>query len=86
MVKYFNEFKKHLEAANGTDMIGKYELGVVPHVPSSLSAEDTDIIADTSGNVYSQNEYQDLYFDYLKRGGTPLNGFTQENLLKVLGY
>jgi hypothetical protein len=46
----------------------------------------TDVIfSDLFGKAVTYDDYQNLYNDYLKKGGTPLQGFNLENLDKVLG-
>lgn len=38
-------------------------------------------------DIYTVDDYLDLYNDYLKNGGTPLpGGYSQENLDKVLAH
>jgi hypothetical protein len=52
---------------------------------STISQDDTDVIySEITSNLYTYNDYQQLYQDYLKNGGKPLHGFTQENLETVL--
>ena len=43
------------------------------------------IYSDKFGKMVLYDDYQDLYMDYLKKGGSPLQGFNLENLDKVLG-
>jgi hypothetical protein len=35
---------------------------------------------------YTIDEYNDIYGEYLKKGGTPLSGFNKENIDKILIY
>jgi len=52
---------------------------------NTISQDDTDVIySEITSNIYTYNDYQQLYQDYLKSGGKPLFGFNQENLDKVL--
>ena len=80
--KYLN----FLESISGTELVG--------HMGPNYGEEDnapmkkigiTDVIySDIFGRIVTYDEYQDLYFNYLKNGGTPLEGFNLENLNKVL--
>lgn len=55
--------------------------------PGTIQMSDTSVIfLDLEERMYSFHEYQQLYYDYLKTGGMPLEGFNKQNLLKVLGY
>jgi hypothetical protein len=52
----------------------------------TLSTSDTEVLMGFDGNMYTYDDYQSLYQDYLKRGGSPLQGFNKENLNNVLDY
>lgn len=52
---------------------------------NTLSTKDTDLIqSDITGEIYSYDQYQELYNNYLKSGGKILNGFSRENIDKIL--
>jgi hypothetical protein len=80
-------YKSFLEAISGTELVG--------HIGPNYGEEDNspmksvglvDIVySDIFGKAVTYDEYQGLYFNYLKNGGTPLQGFNLENLDKVLG-
>ena len=80
-------YKSFLEAISGTELVG--------HMGPNYGEEDnspmkklgtTDVIySDMFGKMVLYDDYQNLYMDYLKKGGTPLQGFNLENLDKVLG-
>jgi hypothetical protein len=80
-------YKSFLEAISGTELVG--------HMGPNYGEEDNspmksvglvDIIySDIFGKAVTYDDYQNLYNDYLKKGGTPLQGFNLENLDKVLG-
>ena len=42
------------------------------------------IYSEITSKIYTHDDYQDVYQEYLKQGGTPLHGFTKENLDKIL--
>lgn len=79
-------FKKFNESISGTELIGpmgpNYGDTTLPHKPNS---KYTDVIySEIFGRVVTQDEYQGLYQEYLKRGGKPLHDFNSENLELVL--
>ena len=84
-IKKYNKF---VEAISGTfDVMpmgpgmDRQKLGV------TMTSKDTDCIAsDITGKIYTTNDYNDLYEEYLKKHpDKPLQGgFTKENLDKVL--
>lgn len=58
-----------------------------PSNPSTITSMDTSVIyIDLEDKFFSYNEYEILYNEYLKKNGTPLDGFNKQNLLIVLGY
>jgi len=79
-------YKNFLESISGTELVG--------HMGPNYGEEDnspmkklgiTDVIySDIFGRIVTYDEYQDYYFNYLKKGGKPLEGFNLENLNKVL--
>ncbi len=79
-------FKKFNESISGTELIGpmgpNYGDTTLPHKPNS---KYTDVVySEIFGRVVTQDEYQGLYQEYLKRGGKPLHDFNSENLELVL--
>ena len=83
------KFKKYCESISGTELINVG--GVVgpgygeQDLPVTLSKNDTELVySDITDRIYSNDDYDELYNEYLKKGGSPLNGFNKENLDKVL--
>ena len=80
-------YKSFLEAISGTELVG--------HMGPNYGEEDNSpmiklgiadvVYSDLFGKAVTYDDYQNLYNDYLKKGGTPLQGFNLENLDKVLG-
>jgi len=80
----FKEFCN--EEVGGVELVG--------HMGPNYGEEDndamigptpTDVIrSEITGKIYTQDEYQSLYHEYLTNGGTPLFGFNINNLEKVL--
>lgn len=80
-------YKTFLEAISGTELVGKHMGPNYPEQDNSPMKKlgITDVIySDIFGRIVTYDEYQDLYFNYLKKGGSPLQGFNKENLEKVL--
>jgi hypothetical protein len=83
-IKKYSQF---LEAISGTELVGKHMGPNYPEQDNSPMKKlgMTDVIySDVFGKMVTYDEYQDLYFDYLKKGGTPLQGVNKENLDKIL--
>ena len=82
------KYKKFLEAISGT--IDTMSFG--PGMPRqklgvSLVSQDTEAIYDDhTGKIYTTNDYNDLYQDYLKRNPSkPLQGgFNKKNIGIIL--
>lgn len=56
-----------------------------PVSPNTITSNDTNVIfSEITDKIYTEDDYNDLYFDYLKRGGKPLSGFTLDNLNLIL--
>jgi hypothetical protein len=83
-IKRFKQF----EAISGTELVGKHMGPGYPEqdvTNTQISTKETDIIySEITSQLYTYDDYQNLYNEYLKRGGVPLHGFTKENLDKVL--
>ncbi len=83
MIKNFLEFRESISGTEITMSMGpNYGPVGLPHKPNS---KDTEVIySDRFGKIYTQDQYQEIYQDYLKMGNQPLNGFTLNNLELVL--
>ena len=96
-------FKKFNEEISGTEMMpgrpriqgidsdGANLLG--PNygqmvLPNTINTNKTSVIySDITSKIYTSDDFEDLYNDYLKVNGTPLDGgFTKDNLEKVLTF
>ena len=81
-------FKKFNEV-NGTELVGHMgpAYGDTKLTNTTINKNDTTVIfSDLDGNFYTQDEYYQLYNNYLKEGGSPLEGFTKENIDKILTF
>lgn len=81
-------FKEYNEAISGTELVGKHMGPAYPEqdvTNTQISTKETGIIySDITSQLYTYDDYQALYNEYLKKGGEPLHGFTKENLDKIL--
>ena len=84
-IKTFDNF---INEVSGTELVGKemgMGFGTTPLDNNTISSSDTSVIfSDINNTIYTLDDYNQLYQDYLKSGGNPLNGFTKENLEKII--
>lgn len=83
-IKLYNKF---IESISGTELVGNHSIG--PNYPeqqlsNTLSQSDTQILMGIDGILYTFDDYQNLYNEYLKYGGKILDGFNKLNLDIVL--
>lgn len=85
-IKRFKQF----ESISGTELVGQH---IGPGYPeqdvtnTQISTKETDVLySGITDQLYTYDDYQNLYNEYLKSGGVPLHGFTKQNLDKVLFY
>lgn len=81
-------FKSFCESISGTEMIGSMGPNYgSEQLPITLSKSDTDLVySEINDKIYTQQDYDDLYHDYLVKGGSPLFGFNKQNLEEILSY
>lgn len=81
-------YKKFIEAISGTELVGNHMGPGYPeqiNKANTLNQSDTDVILSRiDDKIYTYDDYQMKYHEYLKLGGEPLNGFNQTNLKHVL--
>lgn len=85
MIKKFYQFIK--EEVSGTELVGPVgpAFGETRLQNKTINQHDTFVIySDLDGNFYTIDEYNELYNEYLKSGGGPLDGFSKENLDTIL--
>jgi hypothetical protein len=86
-VVMIKKFQRFVESISGTELVGpmgpNYGNTQLKHKPNS---KDINVIySEIFGKVVTEDEYQDLYNQYLKsNGNAPLNGFNLQNLETVL--
>lgn len=82
-IKRFQEFN---EAISGTFDLMPYGPGFPrPDFPTTLGQSNTTVLfSNLTQEFYTESDYQELYQDYLKKGGKPLQGFNLQNLELIL--
>jgi hypothetical protein len=80
-------YKSFLEAISGWELIGHMgpNYGEQENSPMKKAGMTDVLYSDAFDRMVTYDDYQNLYNDYLKKGGSPLQGFNLENLDKVLG-
>lgn len=87
-MKTIKNYKQFLEAVSGTLAPvrgpGYPEMELRP----TISQMDTNVVFDDgTDKIYSEDEYDELYRNYLQNGGVPLmGGLNKENLEKILSF
>lgn len=87
MIKKFKEFIK--EELSGTEFIGPVgpAYGDTKLQNKTINSHDTNVVySDLDDKFYTEDEYNELYNNYLKDGGKPLNGFSKENIDTILSF
>lgn len=82
-------FRKYLEAVSGTELVGPVgpAYGETRLQNKTIYSHHTNVIySDLDDKFYTIDEYNDIYGEYLKSGGSPLSGFNKENIDKILTY
>ena len=87
---YIRKFKNFTESISGTELMGSMGPNYGQQVlPNSITSSDTQVImSDVDGNLYTKDDYDNFYQDYLKNNGKPLNNseFNRENLTEVMAF
>lgn len=83
-IKKFSEF---ILEVSGTELVGPVgpAYGETRLQSKTVSDRHTTVIySDLDDKIYTIDMYQDIYQDYLKNGGKPLDGFSKENIDTIL--
>jgi hypothetical protein len=86
-IKTFNQFLN--EEISGTELVGPIgpSYGETRLQNKTVDFHDTNVIlSEIDNKLYTIDEYSQLYNDYLKSNGRPLDGFNKENLDTVIDY
>jgi hypothetical protein len=87
MIKKFKDFI--LEEVSGTELVGPIgpAYGETRLQNKTINSFHTDVIyLELTGDFYTIDDYNQMYNDYLKRGGKPLDGFNRENLEIIIEF
>ena len=85
IIKRFNDFIK--EEVNGTELIGPIGPGYGETIlqNKTITSHDTNVIfCDIDSKFYTIDYYNNIYWEYLKNWGKPLDGFSLENIIKII--
>ena len=85
MIKTFNQFIN--EEISGTELIGPVgpAYGETRTQNKTVTSHDTNVIfCELDSKFYTIDDYNNIYQEYLKKGGRPLDGFSIENILTIL--
>lgn len=86
MIKRFKDFIS--EEVSGTELVGPIgpAYGETRLQNKTINSFHTNVIfSELSGEFYTIDDYNQMYNDYLKSGGEPLDGFNKENLEIIIG-
>ena len=87
MIKKYVDFIK--EEISGTELVGNVgpAYGETRLQNKTINSFDTEVIYSEIGDrIYTIDEYNQMYQDYLKSGGSPLDGYNKENLETVIFF
>lgn len=86
MIKSFKQFNEEI---SGTELVGPIgpAYGETGLQNKTVTFHDTNVIlSELDNRFYTIDEYNNIYGDYLKVGGKPLDGFNRENLDTVVSF
>ena len=86
MIKSFKQFNEEI---SGTELVGPIgpAYGETGLQNKTVTFHDTNVIlSELDNRFYTIDEYNNIYSDYLKVGGKPLDGFNRENLDIVISF
>ena len=87
MIKRFDDF---INEVSGAELVGKEigsGFGTTELGNNTIGPDDTSVIySDLDGKFYTMDEFNQLYQDYLKLSGSPLDGFNKENIDKIIVF
>lgn len=87
MIKTFNQFIS--EEVSGTELVGPMgpAYGETRTQNKTVTSHDTNVIyCDLDSKFYTIDDYNNIYQEYLKNGGKPLDGFSLENIIAILEH
>jgi len=85
-IKNFIDF---INEVSGTELVGPVGpgYGEARLQNKTVNSHDTNVVySDLDSRIYTEDEYNELYNNYLKSGGKPLQGFSKENIDVILSH
>ncbi len=85
-IKNFIDF---INEVSGTELVGPVGpgYGETRLQNKTVNSHDTNVVySDLDSRIYTEDEYNELYNNYLKSGGKPLQGFSKENIDVILSH
>jgi hypothetical protein len=85
MIKSFKQFIN--EEVSGTELVGPVgpAYGETRLQNKTINSHDTNVIfCDLDSKFYTIDDYNNIYGEYLKKGGKPLDGFSLENIIEII--
>jgi hypothetical protein len=84
MIKRFKDFIN--EEVSGTELVGYMGPAYGEQdIPNTINKFHNSVLhSKITDKIYSLDEYDDLYNEYLIKGGKPLHGYNNENLDLIL--
>jgi len=86
-IKNFEQFIN--EEISGTELVGPVgpAYGETRTQNKTVSYHDTKVIyCDLDSKFYTIDDYNNIYQNYLKNGGSPLEGISLDNIVSILEY
>jgi len=83
------KFIHFINEVSGTELVGPVGpgYGETGLQNKTVNNHDTSVIySDLDDRIYTEDEYNDMYINYLKSGGKPLQGFSKENIDTILTH
>lgn len=84
------KFKNYIsEEVSGTELVGPIgpSYGETRIQNKTINNHHTTVIlSNITNKLYTIDEYNDIYNEYLKLGGSPLCGFNSDNLDMILSF
>ena len=77
------------ESISGTELVGPVgpAYGETGLQNKTVTAHDTnEIFCDLDNKFYNIDDYNNIYQDYLKVGGKPLDGFNLDNIITIITF
>lgn len=88
-MKFIKRWDLFEESISGWELVGKNMGPGYPkqELPTTLSSSETQVISGIDGNLYTWDDFRDIWNEYVKQGGRgDLSNFTKKNLDIILQF